>query len=118
MTYFKVNGIDFSNIVSSLSITKTRTYNAQTNAHGDTVVDYLKAKRNITVGIIPLTAERLMPLLAEVDKFQVSVSFQNPNTNALEENVSCIIPTEKVDAYTLQQNKKMYKALSLTFREL
>ena len=56
--------------------------------------------------------------LKAVDDFSVSISFRNPRTNELETNVSCIIPTDTVEYYTIQVGKVMYKAFVLQFIEL
>jgi hypothetical protein len=57
MAYFKIGEIDFSPYVNSLKINKSANYNAQTNAAGNTVVDYINSKRTIEVGIIPVDNE-------------------------------------------------------------
>lgn len=118
MAYFKIGGIDFSPYVNQLVINDNATYTAQTNAAGDTVVDYVNRKRKITVGIIPVDGETMARLMNAVNAFNVSLSFRNPKTNALEENVSCIIPADKIEYYTIQGDKAQYKALTLDFTEL
>ena len=118
MSYFKIGNTDYSKCVNELIITKSANYNAQTNAAGNTVVDYINAKREIEVGIIPLDAETMAALQAELDKFNVSISFRNPQTNALEENVSVIIPSGKVEYYTIRADKVLFKAFKIKFREL
>lgn len=118
MSYFKINNIDFSNCVNELNIDKKAEYNAQTNAAGNTVVDYINSKRTIQVGIIPLNAEDMRYLLTAINGFSVSISFMNPLTNSLEENVSCIIPDNGVDYYTIQAGKTMFKKIKLKFQEL
>lgn len=118
MTYFKIDGVDFSKYVNTLMIETNTNYNAQTNAAGDTVVDYINKKRSFEVGIIPLRSDAMKTLLAAIDKFNVSISFLNPRTNELEENVNCIIPSDSVDYYTIQVNNTMYNALTLKFTEL
>ena len=118
MSYFKINGRDYSNIVGSLKVDKKHTYNAQTNAAGNTVVDYINAKRTIEVGIIPLDSVDMLPLQLDISAFSVSISFLNPYTNTLEENIPCIIPSNGVEYYTIQTNKVSYKGCTLTFTEL
>ena len=118
MSYFKINGVDFSNCVSALTIDKKAEYSAETNAAGNTVVDYINAKRTIEVGIIPLSGEELQKLLTAIDGFSVSLSFINPLTNAIEENVGCIIPSSGVDYYTIQAGKIMLDKFKLKFTEL
>lgn len=118
MAYFKIGNTDYSKYVNELKIEKTANYNAQMNASGDTVVDYINHKRTIEVGIIPLDAEAMKNLQTAIDAFSVSISFLNPQTGALEENVACIIPDSEVEYYTIQVNKVLFNAFSLKFTEL
>ena len=118
MEYFKINGVDFSSFVNSLKIKKTANYTSQTNAAGDTVVDYINSKRMIDVGIIPLDDEDMAKLQLAIDDFNVSISFRNPITRELEHDVNCIIPTSDVDYYTIQVNNVRFNAANLTFTEL
>lgn len=118
MAYFKINDIDFSMCVNTLNISKVSNYNAQTNAAGNTVVDYINSKRNIEVGIIPLTPGDMMALQSAIANLSVNVSFLNPATNAIEENVACIIPDNAVSYYTIQAGKILFNAFTLTFTEL
>ena len=118
MAYFKINDVDFSMCVNELKVKKQFNYNAQTNANGDTVVDKINSKREIEVGIIPLSDADMLALQLALNEFNVSISFRNPMTNELEENVNCIIPTSNVEYYTIRADKVMFKAFSLTFIEL
>lgn len=118
MAYFKIGDKDYSNIVNALKVIKSANYNAQTNAAGDTVVDFINHKRTIEVGIIPLSDSSMAPLLADLNAFNVSISFRNPQTNVLEENVNCIIPGEEIDYYTIQVGKVSYNGMTLKFTEL
>lgn len=118
MAYFKIGSTDFSNIVSGLKVTKVNNYNSQTNAAGDTVVDYINSKREIEVGVIPLNDTQMAQLQTAIDAFNVELSFRNPKTNELETNVNCIIPSDGIEYYTIQANKVMYNAFNLKFTEL
>ena len=118
MNYFYIDGVDYSAYVNGLKIKKTAVYNAQTNANGDTVIDYINSKRTIEVGIIPLDDADMKVILGAIEPFNVSISYRNPQTNLIEENVNCIINDSDVEYYTIQSNKVMYKALKLTFTEL
>lgn len=117
MTYFKIGENDYSAYTNVLNVNKTNNYNAQTNAAGDTVVDYINSKREIEVGIIPLNDTVMSNLQTDIDAFNVSISFRNPKTNALE-TINCIIPNNNVEYYTIQINKVMYNAFTLKFIEL
>lgn len=117
MAYFKINDVDYSMYVNELKVSKATNYNAQTNAAGDTVVDYINHKREVEVGIIPLNDAVMANLQAAIDAFSVSISFLNPQTKALEK-INCIIPSSNVEYYTIQADKTMFKAMSLKFIEL
>ena len=117
MEYFKIGDIDFSMYVNSLKIKKAINYNAQTNAAGNTVVDYINSKREIEVGIIPLNDAAMLRLQLALAAFNVSISFRNPQTNTLE-TINCIIPDTEADFYTIQVGKVLYNAATLTFTEL
>ena len=117
MAYFKIGKTDFSNIVNELKIDNTSNYNSQTNAAGDTVVDYINTKRIIEVGIIPLDDTAMAELQTAINDFKVMISFRNPKTNQLE-TIFCIIPESGVEYYTIQANKVMYKAFRIKFIEL
>lgn len=118
MAYFKIGNNDYSMYVNELNVSTETNYNSQTNAAGNTVVDYINKKRTISVGIIPLDDRAMADLQADIDAFNVSISFRNPKTNALEENVNCIIPSNEVEYYTIQVNKVLYNAFTLEFIEL
>lgn len=118
MEYFKINGRDYSMYVNELKVNTEANYNAQTNAAGDTVTDYINSKRVIEVGIIPVDNAAMIHLQNHIEGFNCSITFLNPVTGALEENVNCIIPSNEVEYYTVQINKVMYKAFNLSFIEL
>ena len=117
MEYFKINNTDFSHIVKTLKVNKTVNYNSQTNAAGNTVVDYINKKRTIEVGIIPLNDADMLKLQLALDTFNINVSFRNPTTNTIE-TANCICPNTETDYYTIQENKIMYQEGALTFIEL
>jgi hypothetical protein len=118
MNYFKIGDTDYSMYVNKLKVNKESRYNSQTNAAGNTVVDYINAKRTIEVGIVPLDSAAMIALQKDIDAFNVSISFRNPITGALEENVNCIIPSNSVEYYTIQINKVMFNAFTLNIIEL
>ena len=60
MDYFVIDDIDYSKYINSLKVNTKTVYNAQTNAAGDTVADYINSKRTIEVGIIPLDKEAMI----------------------------------------------------------
>lgn len=118
MAYFKIGDEDYSKYVNTLKVATEAKYNAQTNAAGNTVVDFINKKRVIEVGIIPLDSAAMQALKTAIDAFSVSISYRDPKTGALAEGVNCIIPEDEIEYYTIQANKVMYNALNLTFIEL
>lgn len=119
MAYLTINGHDYSDYVNTLKITRNNTYRAQTCAAGNTVVDNINSKRTIEVGIVALDDKVMPNLLNDVYGFEVSLSFRNPQTNQLEEDVTCIIPESSIGYYTLSGAcSRMYEAFALTFTEL
>lgn len=118
MTYFKINGHDYSKYVNSLKVSKQAIYKSATNASGNTVVKYINTKRDFSVGIIPLDDAAMKTLQADINSFRVTISYRDPDTNTLVENVKCIIPLNEVEYYTIQADKVMYKAFLLTITEL
>lgn len=118
MAYLRIGSSDFSGWVNELKVSSTANYNAQTNAAGDTVVDYINHKRTIEAGFIPMDDAAMSRLMAAVAGFSVSLSFRNPQTNALETGVACIVPDAEPEYYTIQSGRVLYKALRLTFQEL
>lgn len=117
MAYFKINDVDFSAYVSGLKVSKAANYSAQTNAAGNTVVDYINSKRTIEVQIIPLSDAAMLELQLALAAFNVSITFRNPQTNDLE-TANCIIPATDIEYYTIQANRVLYNAATLTFTEL
>ena len=57
-------------------------------------------------------------LQQDIDAFSVSVSFRNPQTGALEENVACIAPNADIEYFTIQKNRVLFKECTITFNEL
>lgn len=118
MSYLKINGNDYSMYVNKLKVAKEHNYKGMTNAAGNTVVKYVNTKRIIEVGIIPLNSDVMQNLQADINQFKVTVSYLEPETNTLVENVNCIITKNAVDYYTIQAGNVKFKAFSLTMTEL
>ena len=115
--YFKIGENDYSMFVNELEISTDNNYNSQTNAAGNTVVDYINKKRTINVGIIPLNDDIMKQLKADIAAFNVIVSFLDPDTQLLSE-ANCIIPSNSVKYYTIQADKVLFETCSLVFEEL
>lgn len=117
MSYFKINGTDLSKYVSGLKISKAANFTSQTNAAGNTVVDYINTKRTIDVSIIALDDSVMKALQPLLDAFHMTIEYRDTTTGELVA-LSAILPTNDIEYYTIQTNKVMYKAFNLSFTEL
>ena len=119
MSYiFKIDNHDYSMYVNKLQVGTEHHYQQKSSAGGADKITHKYKRRIIEVGIIPLDDAAMMSLLSDVDKFRVSVSFRDPLTNTLVENLSCIIPNHIVEYYTIQVGNVKYKAFSLQLQEV
>ena len=116
MTYCKLGNVDISNFVSGLKITTKHNYSAQTNANGDSVVDYINQKKKIEIQIIPLEEDDYQTVLEAV-LFNQSVSYRNPATGELS-TCNCIISSNDCEYYTIQTDRVMYKKMKIVYNEL
>ena len=117
MAYFKIGSTDYSNLVNELKVNKSTNYTAQTNAAGNTVVDYINKKRTIEVAIIPSEESTVKALLTALDAFNVTISYREPTTGTIT-TCNCIIPDNNIEYYTIQSNKVRLKGFNLKFIEL
>ena len=116
MAYFMINGKDYSSYVNELKVNSTANYTAQTNAAGNSVVEYINHKRTLEVGFIPMTDSNLIKLMNDAS-FHASITFRNPETNDLT-TMDCILASKELEYYTIQAGKVQYKAFTFTFTEL
>ena len=111
-----INNVDLSHCVSGLKVNVQSNYNSQTNAAGNTVVDYINQKRTIDVTFIPLSQIDMLRIQSALQAFSFKVTYLHPNEQLQE--ISCILPTGSIEYYTIQDNKVMFKPFTLTFIEL
>lgn len=117
MAYLKINEHDYSPYVNKLIVDTKHKYTARENASGTLMVKYIAQKKNIQVGIIPLYDEALSNLLTDINQFEVTVEYLDPETCNLE-TISCIIPINSVEYYTIRDGKVMLKAFNFTCEQL
>lgn len=117
MAYLAVNGVDYSHLVNSLAVTSEANYNAQTNAAGNTVVDYINTKRAVEVGFIPLSDAECSSLFSNMQDIAVTLSFLDPKSGEMTE-AACLCPSDSVEYYTIRADKVSFKAFTLKFTEL
>ena len=83
--YFKINNIDFSELVSGLKIGHETLVsdNSGRNAAGDTVIDVINKKYKVYVTLRHTTDAEMQSFLDAIKDYVVNVSFLNPQTKAL-----------------------------------
>lgn len=119
MAYLTINGVDFSHLVNELRVTRAHNYNSQTNAAGDTVVDYINVKRTIEAGFISMPETEAKALLTVLDAFSVTLGYRDPKSGVLETGVACIVPEVEADYYTIQSSGLvMLNGFTVEFTEL
>lgn len=116
--YFAINGTDYSKYVNKLQVGTEHFYKSMNTAAGNTLVKYINTKRILEVGIIPLSGDAMTQFMQDVNDFQVTVSFRDPVTNEITENMNCVIPTHLVEYYTIQAGHVQFRAFSLQIKEL
>lgn len=116
--YFKINNVDFSHMVSGLKVGYETlvSENSGRNANGDTVIDVINRKIKVYITFRHTTNSEMAQLLAAIDDYVVSVSFLNPQTNALS-SITAYTGTPEPEYYTIS-DKTIYKPMSLNFIEL
>lgn len=117
MANVEIDGVDVSKMVNGLSVEKAHQYNAQTNAAGDTVVDYINMKRTVAVGFRAMGADEMSELQALLEPFTVALSYRDPATDALEE-INAIAPKIETDIYTTAGDNVIYNEFTVSFEEL
>ena len=116
--YFKINGTDFSDLVSGLKVGYETLVSDSSgrNANGDTVIDVINEKIKVYITFRHTTNEEMKRLLNAIKDYVVNVSFLNPLTNSLA-TITTYTGTPEPEYYTIS-DKTIYKPMSLNFIEL
>lgn len=119
MNYFKINGTDFSHIVSSMKVgTETLvSENSGRNANGDTVIDVVNKKYKVYIGLRHTTDTEMKTFLSAIEDYVVTVTFLNPKTNSLT-TITAYTGTPEPEYFTIQDNRVFCKPMTLNFIEL
>ena len=119
MAYFKINGADFSSIVSGMKVGYETlvSSNSGRNAAGDTTIDVVNEKRKVYITFRHTTEEEMNNLLNAIKSYVISVSFLDPRTKAFT-TITAYTGTPEPEYYTIQPGGTIYKPMSLNFIEL
>lgn len=119
MAYFKINGVDFSHIVSGLKVGRETLVsdNSGRNAAGDTVIDVVNQKHKLYVTLRHTTAQEMDGFINAISSYVVEVEFLNPFSTAFD-SITAYTGTPEPEYYTIQDSHIIYKPMSLNFIEL
>lgn len=119
MIYFKINNTDFSHLVSSLKVGYETLVsdNSGRNAAGNTVIDIINRKIKVYVEFRPMLDSHMNSLLTAIKDYVVNISFLDPETKTLK-TIQCYTGTPEPEYFTIQDNRKVFKQMSLNFIEL
>lgn len=119
MTYFKINGTDFSHLISGLKVGYETLVadNSGRNAAGDTVLDVVNRKIKVYTTLRHTTDEEMQSFLNAIGNYVVTVEFLDSKTNSLK-SITAYTGTPEPEYYTIQSKTVIYKPMSLNFIEL
>jgi hypothetical protein len=119
MSYLKINGIDFSDIVSGLKVGFETLVSDKSgrNANGDNFIDVINQKDKVYVTLRHTTDVEMKRFLNAIEDFVVEVEYLNPRTNRIK-TITANTGTPEPEYYTIQPTKIIYKPMSLNFIEL
>ena len=118
MYYLKINGKDFSGLVSGLKVGFETLVSDESgrNANGDTVIDIVNRKKKVYLTLRHTTNDEMASFLAAIDDYVVEVDFLNPRTKTMG-SITAYTGTPEPEYYTIS-DKTIYKPMSLNFIEL
>lgn len=117
--FFKINNTDYSHIVSGLKIGYETLVSDSSgrNAAGDTYIDVINRKVKIYVTLRHTFEEEMNSFLNAIKDYVVEVTYYDPKTST-NKTVTAYTGTPEPELYTLQQDKTIFKPLSLNFIQL
>jgi hypothetical protein len=119
MAYFKINGYDFSSIVSGLRVGYETLVsdNSGRNAAGDTVIDVINHKKKLYVTIRHTTDAEMKQFLNAITDYVVTVEYRDAKSGVMS-TITAYTGVPEPEYYTIQNNLVIYKPMSLNFIEL
>lgn len=125
--YFKINNVDFSDMVSGLKIGYEVLVSDSSgrNANGDMTINYLTTKRKVYVTFRHTTDvemkkifNAIAPYIEGQDQPYFTIDYRDPKTGALIHISQVYCGTPEPEYYTIQNGFVVYKPLNLNFIEL
>ena len=118
MAYLKINGVDYSHLVSGLKVGYETLVsdNSGRNAAGNTVIDVINHKIKVYTTLRHTTEAEMRSFLNAINGYVVDITFLNPKTNALT-TITAYTGTPEPEYYTISSST-IYKPMSINFIEL
>ena len=117
MNIFKINNVDFSDLVAGMKVGYETLVSDSSgrNANGDTVIDIINMKRKIYINLRYTTVAEMKKFLAAIAPYQVEISYLDPRTNTME-TAKVYTGTPEPEYYNLSHS--LHKPMNLNFIEL
>lgn len=119
MTYFKINGADFSHLVKGLKVGYETLVaeDSGRNAAGNTVLDVINRKVKLYLNFRPMDGAEMKALLSAINDYVVNVSYLDSESNNIK-TITCYHGTPEPEYYWILDNNVLYKELSFNFIEM
>lgn len=119
MNYLKINGTDFSSLISGLKIGYETLVSDKSgrNANGDNTIDIVNRKVKVYATLRHTFQDEMEAFLTAIEDFVIEVEFLDPKTKALR-TITANTGTPEPEYYTIQPDNVIYKPMSLNFIEL
>ena len=118
MAYLKINGVDYSHLISGLKVGYETLVsdNSGRNAAGNTVIDVINHKIKVYTTLRHTTEAEMRSFLNAISGYVVNITFLNPKTNALT-TITAYTGTPEPEYYTISAST-IYKPMNINFIEL
>ena len=116
--YFKINGTDFSHLVSEMKVGYETLVSDSSgrNAAGDAIVDVINRKVKVYITLRHCFEDEMREFLGSIKDYVVNVGFLNPETNGIS-TIVAYTGTPEPEYYTIS-TRTIYKPMSINFIEL
>ena len=118
MAYLKINGTDFSSLISGLKVGYETLVSDDSgrNAAGNSVIDVINEKVKLYTTLRHTTEDEMSRFLKAIKPYVVEVTYLDPETKELG-TITAYHGTPEPEYYTISK-KTIYKPMSLNFIEL
>lgn len=118
MAYFRIDGKDFSHLVSGMKVGFETLVSDKSgrNAAGYTVIDPIATKRKVYLTLRHTTAAEMKEFMTAIKDYVVFIDFLNPETQVMT-TIEVYTGTPEPEYYSIS-DRTIFKPMSLNFIEL